>query len=360
LCPKLAIDGERAHVFWYDAGAQRIEQASFDLQSETWRSEAGLPAPPGLNGYWVCTVSDVLAIALSVDNPEGGDTLSAFRPLPTADPSVLEFIPAQLSESATDESIAKHPLYFESVVGFNQQFAALRRDAGGNAVLQFIGIGRNPTEKTVDLSKLARMSTQQIPGQPLQLLAFPLLLGIVLLMLVTRRDTLLGPISLPPGMAIALALQRLLGMLFDLVPCILIISYLHGLDASNSLRELSGWAFGGRTDSFPASRVLQWWFTCTGIYATYCLSAELLLGRTVGKVIMRTIIISESTRPPAAWQTLVRNLFRVVELTPPFWVLALVVLLSPNRQRVGDVFARTVVVRQARADEQQPPPEGDG
>jgi uncharacterized RDD family membrane protein YckC len=41
----------------------------------------------------------------------------------------------------------------------------------------------------------------------------------------------------------------------------------------------------------------------------------------------------------------VRNVLRCLELMPPFWVLGFVVVLSRNRQRVGDIFARTIVVR---------------
>jgi uncharacterized RDD family membrane protein YckC len=56
---------------------------------------------------------------------------------------------------------------------------------------------------------------------------------------------------------------------------------------------------------------------------------------------------TESGLRPRLWQIAVRNLLRYLELMPPYWVLGFVVVLSRNRQRVGDIFARTIVVRRA-------------
>jgi uncharacterized RDD family membrane protein YckC len=74
---------------------------------------------------------------------------------------------------------------------------------------------------------------------------------------------------------------------------------------------------------------------------------ELLTGRTVGKVLTGTRLLAETGTRPASWQILVRNALRLLELVPQFWILGLLVLLSRNRQRLGDIFARTLVVRRA-------------
>ena len=44
-------------------------------------------------------------------------------------------------------------------------------------------------------------------------------------------------------------------------------------------------------------------------------------------------------------QVLARNVFRILEMTPPLWALNFLAVLTRNRQRLGDLFARTVVVR---------------
>jgi uncharacterized RDD family membrane protein YckC len=82
-----------------------------------------------------------------------------------------------------------------------------------------------------------------------------------------------------------------------------------------------------------------------GSYAAYCLIMELLTGRTAGKMLFGLQVVAEQGRRAPAVRVVVRNLFRVIEVLPFFWILAFVMLLSRNRQRVGDLFARTIVVR---------------
>ena len=69
------------------------------------------------------------------------------------------------------------------------------------------------------------------------------------------------------------------------------------------------------------------------------------LRRTIGKVFLGTRVLSENGTRPNAVQIVARNVSRFLELLPPLWVLGFLVVLSRNRQRLGDIFARTVVVR---------------
>jgi uncharacterized RDD family membrane protein YckC len=112
------------------------------------------------------------------------------------------------------------------------------------------------------------------------------------------------------------------------------------------LRELSGWGFGADPQAgLPPGAYLLWWcLTCVG-YTAYCLIMELMTARTVGKVLIGARVLSERGVPASAGQVAVRNLFRLIELMPQFWILAFMALLTRNRQRLGDIFARTVVVR---------------
>jgi uncharacterized RDD family membrane protein YckC len=70
--------------------------------------------------------------------------------------------------------------------------------------------------------------------------------------------------------------------------------------------------------------------------------SELAWGRTVGKAMVGGRVIALSGGPPRPKQVLVRNLFKALALAVP--PLALLVLLNPNRQRLGDLVAGTVVV----------------
>jgi uncharacterized RDD family membrane protein YckC len=47
---------------------------------------------------------------------------------------------------------------------------------------------------------------------------------------------------------------------------------------------------------------------------------------------------------------------RVMDFLPPLWLLLFLVFLTPKRQRLGDLFARCIVVREVAADEPPPQP----
>ena len=74
---------------------------------------------------------------------------------------------------------------------------------------------------------------------------------------------------------------------------------------------------------------------------------------------MRLHLLSESGTRPTAGQIFARNLSRLPEFMPQFWVFVILVMLSRNHQRMGDIFARTLVIRKAPArppGDSAPPP----
>jgi uncharacterized RDD family membrane protein YckC len=105
----------------------------------------------------------------------------------------------------------------------------------------------------------------------------------------------------------------------------------------------------------PETRTMIWWGLTIGTHTTYCLIMELLTRRTAGKALVGTRILSESGEPASAGQIVVRNSVRLLELLPPLWFLAALVIISRNRQRAADIFARTIVVRRVQPQEPAPP-----
>jgi uncharacterized RDD family membrane protein YckC len=78
-------------------------------------------------------------------------------------------------------------------------------------------------------------------------------------------------------------------------------------------------------------------------------------GQTPGKRLLRLRVIREDGRPITIWEAMARNLIRLFDMQPftgiPFYSIGLIaVFVSPRDQRVGDLFAGTVVVRE-RQDE---------
>ncbi|MDQ3665995.1 MAG: RDD family protein [Acidobacteriota bacterium] len=75
-------------------------------------------------------------------------------------------------------------------------------------------------------------------------------------------------------------------------------------------------------------------------------------GQTPGKRWLKLRVIREDGRPVTFWEAAVRNLLRSFDMMPaPFYSIGLISVFSSSRdQRVGDLVAGTVVVREREAE----------
>jgi uncharacterized RDD family membrane protein YckC len=75
-------------------------------------------------------------------------------------------------------------------------------------------------------------------------------------------------------------------------------------------------------------------------------------GQTPGKRWLKLRVIREDGRPVTFWEATVRNLLRTFDMMPaPFYSIGLIsVFVSNSDQRVGDMVAGTVVVREREAE----------
>ncbi|HEV2706059.1 MAG TPA: RDD family protein [Pyrinomonadaceae bacterium] len=74
-------------------------------------------------------------------------------------------------------------------------------------------------------------------------------------------------------------------------------------------------------------------------------------GQTPGKRWLKLRVIREDGRPVTFWEAAARNLVRILDMMPfPFYSIGLVCVFASSRdQRVGDLVAGTVVVREREA-----------
>lgn len=88
------------------------------------------------------------------------------------------------------------------------------------------------------------------------------------------------------------------------------------------------------------------------IFAGYFVVFEWLWnGQTPGKRLLKLRVIREDGRPITLWEAVARNLLRIFDAVPgfvvPIYSIGLITIFMSRRdQRVGDVFAGTVVVRE--------------
>ncbi|HKZ80687.1 MAG TPA: RDD family protein [Pyrinomonadaceae bacterium] len=75
-------------------------------------------------------------------------------------------------------------------------------------------------------------------------------------------------------------------------------------------------------------------------------------GQTPGKRWLKLRVIRQDGRPVAFWEAAVRNLLRTIDMMPaPFYSVGLIsVFASSLDQRIGDMVAGTVVVREREAE----------
>jgi uncharacterized RDD family membrane protein YckC len=128
--------------------------------------------------------------------------------------------------------------------------------------------------------------------------------------------------------------RRFIGGLIDALPVMI------GLIVAGELAQSGADSLAGRlTFSSPAVATAA---AGIGLYLLHTTVLELLLGRSLGKLLTGTRVAALDGARPAAAAVLIRNLLRIVDLFlvfPPVFVV-----FSPLRQRVGDMAAGTVVV----------------
>jgi uncharacterized RDD family membrane protein YckC len=130
----------------------------------------------------------------------------------------------------------------------------------------------------------------------------------------------------------------ILGIIFS------IISWITGMDFSGGIMAAHG-DFASRVAHMSPGGALQ-----IIVPFVYFIVMEAVLGATVGKMALGIRVVKLDGSPISWWQSIVRNLWRILDILPgviPYLLGALLIWSSPTRQRLGDRLAQTVVVRRS-------------
>jgi uncharacterized RDD family membrane protein YckC len=115
------------------------------------------------------------------------------------------------------------------------------------------------------------------------------------------------------------------------------------------LLMIVGWALslvlGGATDSgfnLQGAPALLWFLIAMAYYVVM----EVTSGGTIGKKVMGLKVVKADGGGAISWQaSIIRNLLRIVDGLFFYLVGAIVIWVSKSRQRLGDMAAKTLVVR---------------
>lgn len=90
-------------------------------------------------------------------------------------------------------------------------------------------------------------------------------------------------------------------------------------------------------------------FTFALISGYFIVTEYFFAGQTPGKKVMGLRTLQNDGRPPTFLSALIRNVFRLLDFLPFFYLLGAVwMFFHPQDKRIGDIAAGTIVIRDAR------------
>lgn len=160
------------------------------------------------------------------------------------------------------------------------------------------------------------------------------------------------PERVPLQFALASIGNRFIACAFDHFIQVVILLILGRLAAVATSFEFSTEAMQSLPRWVMAIMFIAFFLVIFGYFAFF---EWLWNGQTPGKRLLKLRVIREDGRPITFWEAIARNLLRLIDAMPltaiPFYSVGLIsVFISARDQRVGDMFAGTVVVRE-RQDE---------
>jgi uncharacterized RDD family membrane protein YckC len=139
----------------------------------------------------------------------------------------------------------------------------------------------------------------------------------------------------PPSLDVRVTGRRVVatiidGLIFGVLSTIL--TALFGTDSDSSGMNLTRLSTGGSLALFV-------------LVLLYYVLLEGSIGRTVGKMVTGIKVVNESGNPPGYGAAVIRTLLRIIDGLFAYLVGFIIVLASDRRRRLGDMAAKTQVVR---------------
>lgn len=359
----LVAAGERFHLIWQQRAEDR-ELRHAVREAGAWENGAVLTFRAAPTEGFAGVLNKQLVFAATVPR-EAGEGLSCETRVwmsAPSEPGRWADRPALQTEQGAELILPAGA----AIGGFADKLAVAGRmpsgpqlglwsPAGGAPVLAF---------KEVPVQKAPATSPESTRFR--DLVSMLVVVGILLLVYWRRQESDASPLVMPAGLAAADLGRRGLAALIDFAPAAVVVGLLWRAPLAAYIAEFHEAASAPEPVPIPVPVNLTWgWILLSALYAAYCMAFELMGGRTPGKRLLGCSVVAESLEPPTRMQIVVRNLARLLELEPHLhlWPFVLIIFLTRNRQRVGDLLARTLVVEHRRIETQDEPPvrpRGDG
>jgi len=280
----------------------------------------------------------VLALPAGPDQDEQLELVSL-------DPSGAATAPQPITLSKGEPlTLPTRPLAAPLVVPEARHRVALLWRDDGSAKFTLCDVSTGVAEPARDVSALTEAPLDDSGRMVLNYFVIVLLVVTFAVMIAARPRTTPGPMILPPACRPAPLGKRVLAGMIDFVPISVIVSFVAPIG------ELPGGSPGGLWELWDQyNQVLQTRQAAFSVIATLCtymvygVVMEARFAATLGKMLLKMRIIAGDGRPPGLREAALRNVVKMLEISMP-WLLVIVPLLNPARQRLGDILARTVVI----------------
>lgn len=241
-------------------------------------------------------------------------------PTPTPDPSV-------------DQTNVQPSLAFLAGLSMNRQ-PMFQNEQGQSLQMPISEKQRTALEGNADLI--------------VQILAF--VTAMIMMVMFYRRAPQQDQLDLPDHLVLASFGRRAMAGVIDLAPGFILAGLIYDVTISEVLFD--SWPGNGIEKAFVAMRP---GFVVIGVTLLHTVICEFILARSLGKIMMSMYVSDLNGKPAPPLPCLGRSLSRAFELFAPLMIL--VAVISPARQRLGDILAKTTVVM--RKPEPFIPPDDD-
>lgn len=216
-------------------------------------------------------------------------------------------------------------------------------EAGDAIVHRWASEREKPVESAAPVKGLLPPPPPVINPVIAWILEYAVLGAVLTAVFVWRRERVLVPAPLKPHLAPAQLPRRLLALAIDfviLLPVFGLLAVAFGRDELTRLMQMDVETLKQSTRANEE----HWLRLMVGVVmGLYSIPFEILMGATPGKRIVGCEVVKEDGERCNPFQIVLRNVIRAVEYH--FVPLTALVLLTPARQRVGDLIAKTVVVQ---------------
>lgn len=220
--------------------------------------------------------------------------------------------------------------------------ALLRGKSGALRSATFSAASGKAIDTALVAEALDRSPAQRRNPMAESVIQYAFLIGVMAALFFYRRDRVVAIMPIPANTSCARLLPRFAALMIDvLITAPFWIIALYALvyavaPASTVSVHLTLPPEELETVRFWGGAVVG------GVIAIYGCICELTTGRTIGKWILRLSITEDGRETASAKAIILRNAARIIEFH--FLVLALLVVLTPSKQRLGDLLGRTVIV----------------